>query len=383
MLLSQSQVNNLQKSKVKSMSFNTNKFRAFNEKLNGYLAKEGRYDEIVELDSELVQKSANSYTVKKKALTGANPASGNAMVGQNYAPISLDLFAIEKGDVFRTSGSQFRANVSGNYTFPAFQNIGKFASTTPGTPLTNDIGTGTGVNNPVLFDRYAAEFGLFESPLLSDYLHDRGQAFAVFEQVIEMRKGTLADDLVVNNIATNPAGITALATSGETDFPVTQEANKLINQFRKFGVPKVYVNHQGLSILQNESLQSSNGANTVTTQFFRTSNLNGAIPEMGLAGYLNGAEVHIVPAIPSTVTVDGSNVITSLSGGTDTFLFVAIPQKAIGQIRGKAETDTIAIFDSTNSLEAYRSDETIIGAKTNMGASLINPYMAGYYCFTA
>ena len=319
---------------------------------------------------------------KSKAITGATAVTGNALVGQTFAPISLDLIAIEMGDVFRSSGVYFEANVRGQKTFPAFQGFGKFTKVTPGTSVTNDIAVNVGVNNPVNPAQYQAEIPLYNEPSLTAYQGNIGAMFGVFEQVLEVQKGYLADDLMAEAITTNPTGITALDSTGATTyFPIVNKIQELVNKFSKYGPVKVWMNHYALTKVMTEQSSTGDLSNTSLAGLGNGRLIignNGIIPKAGLVGYMCGAEVWLVPAIKSTYTVGASNAVTAQTGGTKTVIVVGIA-RALGTVRGVAENDFVTVFDPKNSRDNFRDATTTIGAYTYSGSSVLNPYMVGYY----
>lgn len=338
-------------------------------------------------DSETFIKSySKASQAFKKAITGASALTGNALVGQTFEPLDFSMITIEQGNAFVESGVQFFRNLVGQKTIPAFNNFGDFIPSTPGTPLTNDVAVNKAINNPLNPALYQAEIPLYEDPALTDYLHDLGRLYAVFEQVLEVKKQQLADDLLAQAITANPTGITIKPVSSSTYFPITLSIKQLVAELSKFGRPKIYVSNNGLSAVINE--QDANGqfasenVEGIGNGKFRFSTPNGVIPEKGLVGFMAGAEVHIVPKIKSTYTVNGSNAVTAQTGGSHTIAAVGIPQMA-GIGRGRPEHDFVQVYTSQDSLTVFRSSEPTIGAKTYMGATVANPYGWGYYAFPA
>ena len=208
----------------------------------------------------------------------------------------------------------------------------------------------------------------------------------MFEQVLEIKKGVLADKLVVSALAANPTGITTRAASGATSFPLMTEIMFLVSELSRFGTPAVYVNRRGLMRILSEQDQLGNFSNAGLSGLgngkFVYADNKGQIPRKGLVGYTMGAEVYIVPSIPNTLTVNPSNAITATTGGVNTLLAVGIPGMA-GVVRGRAEDDFVTIYSPSNDRQAFREAQTSIGAYTYMGANILNPYGWGYYAFTA
>lgn len=323
----------------------------------------------------------------QKAITGATDATGAALVGQRFNPAALSNVAIELGNAFVESGITYIPEAAGQVTIPAWHGFGEFVESTPGsTPAGQDIAQNPGINNPIPLVRYQATIPVYTQPALNAYLHNRGQLLRVFEEVMEIKKGVLADKIVAEAVL-NPTpvgGITARPVSTETYFPITQEVVALTSEFAQYGSPKIYVNSQGLDAIIRE--QNSQGdLNNLGRSFpgaFIYSNERGAKPRKGLVGYISGYEVHLVPSIPSVLTVDASNAVTALTGGDRTAVIVALPQW-LGLQRGKAEDDYIAQYDPRNDLTAHNTAVLTIGASTNMGSNVINGYGVGYYAFQA
>jgi hypothetical protein len=349
--------------------------------------------QVQAMDAQEFTKSYNSRAhklnkvkslMKNKAITGASAATGNALVGENFDPVDLSLVTIERGFSFVNSGVRFRPNVAGSYTFPAFNGFGDFTASTPGSSLKNDIASSVGVNNQINPSLYQAEIPIYEDPALTDYLHNLADLYSVFENILEIKKEQLADDLLAQAITANPSGITIKTAPSGTYFLVTRAIKELVAEKSKFGRPKIYLNHSGLTRILTEQdangQMSSESYEGLGNGKFRFANNNGEIPQSGLVGFMAGVEVHIVPKILNTYTVNGSNAVTAQTGGSNTIVAVGIPQMA-GVVRGRPEFDFVKAYTSQESLTVFRESEATIGAKTYMGADLINPNGWGYYAF--
>jgi hypothetical protein len=325
----------------------------------------------------------------EKAITGASAATGNAMVGQQFMPVSMDYIALQLGNVYAESGASQRVGAVGQQTFPAFQNFGDYSTVTPAGDLTtqtvNDIATNIGVNRPIAPALQRAEIPLFQDPALTAYLDNRGALFALFENILDVKKGVRLDQLINADLTANPTGLTILpANIGQ--FPITKAIMQLITQFSAFGEPKVFLNTRGFYRLMSEQDTvgnlSNEGLNGIGNGKFIWSSADRRVPRKGLVGLLFGAEVHIVPSILNIYTTNASNAITAQSGGASTFVAVGYTP-ALGVVRGRPEDDFVQAFTPSNSLINARTGTSTILGMAYLGAGVINPYMWGYYAFTA
>jgi hypothetical protein len=322
----------------------------------------------------------------QKAITGATAATGSALVGQTYMPVDMQLVALEVGNVFVESGAR-TAISGGQVVFPAFQNFGDFVDVTPANDLitqtVNDVAVNVGVNRPVTPTLQRAEIPLFQSPSLAAYLGNRGALFALFEQILEIKKGVRADQKLIADVITNPTGITALAAQTGS-FPITKGILTLITQLARYdqaGNMRIYLSHFGLTKLMTEQSTTGDLRNAGMGEGTFVRATGEGIPNKGRVGWIAGREVHLTPAIRSNYAVDGSNAITT-GTGTNTFALVGVAPSA-GIVKGQPEDDFVTVFEPNNSLVNFRTGTTTIGAMTMIGGGLLNPYMWGYYAFAA
>lgn len=324
------------------------------------------------------QEFVNEYSdilKSRKAVTGAAAATGEGLVNIEYNPIDeiLDI----KGGAFRASGVRFASEQIGTAHFPSATGTGDFVAATAGSSTTNDV-TPTFYDQTIAIADYIAEIPIYNHPVLTSYVGSPAQLYALFEGALEEKKKVLEDDLLAQALS-GSADVTILPTSSATYAPIASSIQDLVvKRIRKYGRVKIYVNQDAMYRWLDE--RDANGNFIDLSSKFIFSNNAQEVPEVGRVGTFAGAEVHIVPKIPSTYTTNASNAITAQTGGTKSAAFVGIPNMA-GIARGRREFDTISVFNHTNDLTAFRTNQTIMGALTHMGANVLNPDAWGYYAF--
>lgn len=317
----------------------------------------------------------SSILKSQKAVTGGATATGEGLVNIEYNPIEeiLDI----KGGAFRNSGVRFSSEQIGTAHFPTATGTGDFAAANAGSSTTNDV-TPTFYDQTVPINDYIAEIPIYNHPVLTSYVGSPAQLYSLFEAALEEKKKVLEDDLLAQALS-GSTDVTILPTSSASFAPIASSIQDLIvKRIRKYGRVKVYVNHDGMYRWLDERDADGNFPSLFAKFVF--SNNSQEVPEFGRVGTFAGAEVHIVPKILSTYTTNASNAINAQTGGTKTAAFVGIPNMA-GIARGRREFDTISVFNHTNDLTAFRTNQTIMGALTHMGANVLNPDAWGYYAF--
>ena len=382
------------KSSVSNYNLDTKQAYQFIKAWNQVQEANGNISNLIHVDGakdlEKIKSEYNEYrgAVKSKAITGASAATGSGLISQTYDIADLSMVAIELGDAARSSGIPFKSGVKGTYNKPGFQGFGDYQASTPGSALTADVAVNVGVIRPINPALYQAEIPVYDDPIFTDYVGNRGQLIAMFQQVLNIKKGTLRDNLLFTDLTSNPTGLTISTPSSATYFPIAQSINALVSRLRRFaqaGPVKIYVNQFGLTRIINEQDQMgnfSNQANFNTIMKFTPARADMAMPEVGLAGRMCGAEVHVVPAIKNTYTVNASGAVTAQTGGSNTIVAVGITNAA-AVIAGDPADDFITVFDATNDRAAFREATTSVAARTYAGAGIMNPYMWGYYSFIA
>jgi hypothetical protein len=330
---------------------------------------------MVRTSQEEFMNEYSSILKNQKAVTGGATATGEGLVNIEYNPIEeiLDI----KGGAFRNSGVRFSSEQIGTAHFPTATGTGDFTAATAGSSTTNDV-TPTFYDQTVPINDYIAEIPIYNHPVLTSYVGSPAQLYSLFEAALEEKKKVLEDDLLAQALSGSGA-ITILPTSSATYAPIASSIQDLIvKRIRKYGRVKVYVNHDGMYRWLDE--RDADGNFPSLSAKFVFNNNSQEVPEVGRVGTFAGAEVHIVPKILSTYTTNASNAINAQTGGTKTAAFVGIPNMA-GIARGRREFDTISVFNHTNDLTAFRTNQTIMGALTHMGANVLNPDAWGYYAF--
>jgi len=331
-----------------------------------------------------VEKFSKEYFEVKKAITGAETATGSSLVSSEYQALDSAHLNYTKGGAFRLSGAMVKTNQVGSAVFTGFNPTAKFvahsSSTTAGS---NDIIDSTGVTATVAINRYIAQIPIYDDPVTANYVNSPAQLFAVFEKFLEDRKMLLEDTLSAAAITSN-ASVTALATSSESYAKISSSIYRMITNLVKYGqLPAVYLNHSGLYSLLNErdaNGQFMNDDLSKAGMKFSFANANGMIPEVGLVGYMMGSPVYVTSEILSTYMTDASNVITAQTGGNKTAVIVGLP-KQLGIARGRQEFDFVTIFNPQNDRTQFTTGITEIDAQTYAGAGVINPVGFQYYAF--
>jgi hypothetical protein len=353
-------------------------FEAFNAKMDELGLPERK---ITEVDDTAFYNELSE--MNKKALTGAAVNTGSGLVATTFNPLT-EIVGVN-GGVFLSSGVQFKDNQVGSAVFPAATNLGHYVAAPSGTSTTNEVYGTRGSTYTIPLTSYNAEVLINDNPILTSYIGSPAQLYALFEDYLNREKLVLSDNILTNAITTN-ANIANLAASTETYAPVGSTILRMITNLAKYasGKTAVYLNHAGFYIWLNERNSLGDGVKYPGGEFIYSS-ANKIIPSEGLVGYYAGAAVYIVPTdgttgILSTYTVNGSNVITAQTGGTKTVVIVGIPQRAAIAKAGNIN-DSITIFNRENSLTNFRDGTTVIGARTVMGAGVLEAGSWQLYAF--
>jgi hypothetical protein len=351
------------------------------EQWNNAMTLSGRieYKVPTEIDKAEMYAELEKFE-NEKAITGAGASTGLGLIS-NYYP-QLQYVLNIAGGVYIASGAQYQDEVNGNAVFTGAANFGDFVALTSTltTPTTspNDIAGNNLGQTTVNLNQYYAEVPIFNT-VAARYASNPGQLYGVFSSLLELKKLVNLDVLATTAIVLN-AGVTATPVQVGPG-PITSAMIQMIKITSKYQFrPKYYMNQAAFADFVNERNTFGDTIQKAYAQYSFTQVSGSSIANAGLVGYFGGYEIHLVPSIPSSCTVDVNNAVTAVTGGNKNVIIMGIPND-LGIIRGRAEFDTNTVFSPGNSLAAARTGQTIISASTQQGAGLINTASWSYYAY--
>lgn len=314
-----------------------------------------------------------------KTFSGGSAALGSGLIETRVnTPIT---FVGQKGGVFVEAGVDYKTNQGHNVTVNSFSLNGTYSQIACGTATDNEISTFASGTATLLRER--AEIQGCEDVLART--PDRTQLIAAFENALENEKLVLADRKAAAAITSN-ASVSAISTSGLATYGAITDAmlamiGNIGGLYTEPGSGHVFMmNNTVFSKMLRE--QTADGAFQNATMFstghFQSDYPNGRRPTTGLVGYFAGYPVYLTNGILSTYAVNGSNVVTAQTGGTNSAVLFGLPY-TLGLYRGLAEFDTITVFNAQNDRQSYLEGEVTVGAATYMAAVLKAPAAWNYF----
>lgn len=322
--------------------------------------------------------------IKNKSLTGSAANSGlGSTRTENKFPFDLARVDITAGDVYRNAGALYLPEQVVGWTGAGITGVGKWTPATSGTPYATDALTTPTISKTINLALYNIKMGIDIWPMLNNYAGNTAQLVAIFEEIAEIQKGVLRDDLISADI-TGDTNVSGVAANGSSYFPLALTVDSMIRAIRTQGgvrPPKlgIFVNQIGAAKLAAEQDANGNFKNSDNIQmdaFTKFVPVSGETPVSGKIGTMSGVPVYQTESILNTYTVVTNN-ITAQTGGNNTAIVVA-DVNSIAGLAGRSEFDDYKLFTGDD-LTSNDLNQYVLKGRTIAGGGISMPTKARYH----